>query len=514
MAQEQVLLRVEGISKAFPGVQALSDVTLEVAHGEILALVGENGAGKSTLIHILAGAYRPDAGRLFLDGQEVAFHSTHEGEQAGVSVVFQELSLVPNLTVAENVFANQQPLGALGLINQRKMQRATQDLLDMFQADFRPGTQVGRLSMGNQQMVEIVKALARNVKVLVLDEPTSSLTLQESARLFERLEQLKKQGLAILYVSHHLEEVFQISDRVAVLRDGKLVGVCPTSELDEHAVIRMMVGRELEPLEENVRAEAGAEMLRVDGFSRAAAFQDISFTLHAGEVLTFFGLVGAGRTEVARALMGLDSGATGQVTLRGKPVHIRQPRQAMQAGMAYLSEDRKNEGLFLDKTIMENFLAPNLDQVTPGGWLNWNILRRMTTQYTQQLDVRTPSLNQKLRNLSGGNQQKVFLGEWLARQPQVLIVDEPTRGIDVGTKQEIHRLLRELASQGKAVMVISSDLPEALRVSDRIAVMREGKLAGIIPGAGATEEQVMILAAGASGGARLTEDAKKEGWTA
>ena len=515
MAQEQVLLRVEGVSKAFPGVQALSDVTLEVARGEILALVGENGAGKSTLIHILAGAYRPDAGHIFLDGREVAFHSTHEGEQAGVSVVFQELSLVPNLTVAENVFANQQPTGALGLINQRKMQRDTQELLDMFQVDFRPGTQVGRLSMGNQQMVEIVKALARNVKVLVLDEPTSSLSLQEAARLFERLEQLKKQGLAILYVSHHLEEVFQISDRVAVLRDGKLVGVRPTRELDDHTVIRMMVGRELEPLEENIRPEAGQEMLRVEGFSREGAFQDISFAVHAGEVLTFFGLVGAGRTEVARALMGLDSGATGQVTLRGKPVQIRQPRQAMKAGMAYLSEDRKNEGLFLDETITKNFLAPNLDQVTPGGWLSWNLLRRMTTQYTQQLDVRTPSLNQKLRNLSGGNQQKVFLGEWLARQPQVLIVDEPTRGIDVGTKQEIHRLLRELASQGKAVMVISSDLPEALRVSDRIAVMRAGKLAGIIPGAGATEEQVMILAAGVSGGARLlTEDAKREEQTA
>jgi ribose transport system ATP-binding protein len=364
-------------------------------------------------------------------------------------------------------------------------------------------------------MVEIVKALARNVKVLVLDEPTSSLSLQEAARLFERLEQLKKQGLAILYVSHHLEEVFQISDRVAVLRDGMLVGVRPTRELDDHAVIRMMVGRELEPLEENIRPEAGQEMLRVEGFSREGAFQDISFAVHAGEVLTFFGLVGAGRTEVARALMGLDSGATGQVTLSGKPVQIRQPRQAMKAGMAYLSEDRKNEGLFLDETITKNFLAPNLEQVTPGGWLNWNLLRRMTTQYTQQLDVRTPSLNQKLRNLSGGNQQKVFLGEWLARQPQVLIVDEPTRGIDVGTKQEIHRLLRELASQGKAVMVISSDLPEALRVSDRIAVMRAGKLAGIIPGAGATEEQVMILAAGVSGGARLlTEDAKREEQTA
>jgi ABC-type sugar transport system ATPase subunit len=511
--QSETLLRVEGISKAFPGVQALSDVTLDAQRGEILALVGENGAGKSTLIHILAGAYRPDAGRIFLDGHEVAFHSTHEAEQAGISVVFQELSLVPNLTVAENVFANRQPLGPVGLIDQRTMFRRTKELLDLFDVDFRPSTQIGKLSMGNQQMVEIIKALARNVKVLVLDEPTSSLSLQEAARLFERLDQLRRQGLAIVYVSHHLEEVFQISDRVAVLRDGKLVGVRPTSELDEHAVIRMMVGRELEPLEENVRPEAGPEMLRVEGFSRADVFEDISFTLHAGEVLTFFGLVGAGRTEVARALMGLDAGATGQVALRGKLVHIRQPSQAMKAGMAYLSEDRKNEGLFLDKSITENYLAPNLDQVAPGGWLRWDILRRLTTQYTRQLDVRTPSLSQKMRNLSGGNQQKVFFGEWLARQPQVLIVDEPTRGIDVGTKQEIHRLLRELAAQGKAVMVISSDLPEALRVSDRIAVMRGGKLAGIIPGVSATEEQVMILAAGVSG-AQPAADTKNEEKTA
>jgi len=508
--KSSALLRVEGISKAFPGVQALSDVTLEANRGEILALVGENGAGKSTLIHILAGAQRPDKGRIFLDGQEVSFHSTYEGEQAGISVVFQELSLVPNLTVAENVFANQQPLGPLGLISQRAMYRATQELLDLFKVDFKPGTQVGRLSMGNQQMVEIVKALARNVKVLVLDEPTSSLSLQEAARLFERLNRLKSQGLAILYVSHHLEEVFQISDRVAVLRDGKLVGVRPTHELDEHAVIRMMVGRELEPLEENVQAEAGAEMLNVQGFSREGVFQDISFTLNAGEVLTFFGLVGAGRTEVARALMGLDSGATGRVLLRNRPVHIQQPSQAMRAGMAYLSEDRKNEGLFLDKNIAENFLAPNLRQVTPGGWLSWDRLNRITTQYTRQLDVRTPSLSQRLRNLSGGNQQKVFLGEWLARQPQVLIVDEPTRGIDVGTKQEIHRLLRELAAQGKAVMVISSDLPEALRVSDRIAVMREGTLAGIIPGSGATEEQVMTLAAGVSAAIKTTSADSEE----
>ncbi len=505
MGESQAILRVEGVSKAFPGVQALSDVTLEANRGEILALVGENGAGKSTLIHILAGAHRPDSGRVMLDGGEVAFHSTHEAEAAGISVVFQELSLVPNLCVAENVFGGRQPLNPLGLIDQRAMFRATQDLLDLFQVEFRPSTPVGRLTMGNQQMVEIIKALARNAKVLVLDEPTSSLSLQEAARLFERLNQLKAQGLAIVYVSHHLEEVFEISDRVAVLRDGKLVGVRATSELDEHQVISMMVGRELETMTANVSNEGGKEMLRVESFSRGQVFRDVNFALKAGEVLTFFGLVGAGRTEVARALVGLDGGATGRVFVRGREVHIHQPSAAMRAGMAYLSEDRKSEGLFLDMTISENFLAPNLGQVAPGGFVRWNLLQRLTTAYTRQLDVRTPSLNQKLRKLSGGNQQKVFLGEWLATGPEILIVDEPTRGIDVGTKQEIHRLLRQLAAEGKAVMVISSDLPEALRVSDRIAVMREGHLVGFLLAAEATEEKVMALAAGVSAPASSEE---------
>ena len=464
------LLRVAGVSKAFPGVQALSDVSLDVKQGEILALVGENGAGKSTLIHILAGAYHPDAGQIYLDGREVAIHSTQEAEQAGISVVFQELSLVPNLTVAENVFANSQPLSAIGLIDQRTMFAKTQELLDLFKVDFRPRSSVGKLSMGNQQMVEIVKALARNAKVLVLDEPTSSLTLQEAARLFERLNQLRAQGLAIIYVSHHLEEVLEISDRVAVLRDGKLVGIRPTAGLNEHQIVSMMVGRDLEVFaDRGAEREAGAEAMLVQGFSRQGVFQDITFTLHEGEILTFFGLVGAGRTEVARALMGLDSGATGTVKLSGKPVRITQPSAAMKAGMAYLSEDRKNEGLFLEKTITENFLAPNLQQVSPGGWLRWDALNKLALRYTQQLDVKTPSLKQKLRNLSGGNQQKVFLGAWLARYPR----HPDRRRADPrhrrGHQAGIHRLLRELAAGGKAMMVISSDLPEALRVSDRLA---------------------------------------------
>lgn len=491
-----VLLKVEGVSKSFPGVRALSDVSLEAYRGEILAMVGENGAGKSTLIHILSGAYHTDAGKIYLDGQAVAFRDPHEAEAAGISVVYQELSLVPNLTVAENVFANRQPTGAAGLIDQRAMVRETQELLNIFSVDFKPTDRVGRLSLGSQQMVEIIKALARKAKVLILDEPTSSLSLQEADQLFDRLRQLKQQGLTIIYVSHHLEEIFALSDRVAVLRDGQLVGIRTTSEIDEHHIINMMVGRDLSDVEKTVTTEHGEEFLRVENFSHKQNFRNVSFALHAGEILTFFGLVGAGRTEVARSLVGLDAGATGDVFIHGKPVNIRHPGAAMKAGLAYLSEDRKGEGLFLDKSITENFMAPNLDRVAPHGWFQPRILQRLTQQYTTQLEVRTPSLNQRLRNLSGGNQQKVLLGAWLATQPDILIVDEPTRGIDVGTKQEIHRLLRKLAQAGKAIMVISSDLPEALQVSDRIAVMREGQLVSILSGAESTEQKIMVLAAG------------------
>ena len=496
MEQAQALLRVEGISKTFPGVRALSDVSLEAYRGEILAMVGENGAGKSTLIHILSGVYHPDGGKIFMDGQEVAFHNPHEAEAAGISVVYQELSLVPNLTVAENVFANRQPTGALGLIDRRGMINQSQELLNIFATDFKPTDQVGRLSLGNQQMVEIIKALARNAKILILDEPTSSLSLQEADQLFERLRQLRQQGLTIIYVSHHLEEIFALSDRVVVLRDGELAGVRTTSGIDEHQIINLMVGRDLSDLEKTQAAERGAEFLRVENFSRKQNFHNVSFALHAGEILTFFGLVGAGRTEVARALIGLDAHATGEVFVRGQRVNIHNPGAAMKAGLAYLSEDRKGEGLFLDKTIVENFLAPNLKQVTPRGWFRPGLLKQLAQQYVTQLEVRTPSLNQRVRNLSGGNQQKVLLGEWLATGPDILIVDEPTRGIDVGTKQEIHRLLRQLARSGKAIMVISSDLPEALQVSDRIAVMREGRLMGILDGAKATEQNIMALAAG------------------
>jgi ribose transport system ATP-binding protein len=497
MAEQQSLLRVENVSKAFPGVQALSDVSLEAHSGELVALVGENGAGKSTLIQVLSGVHRPDTGQVFLNGTAVHFQSTHEAEVAGISVVYQELSLVPNLTVAENVYADRQPTGFAGLIDTGAMRRQTQKLLDLFGVEFDPDTQVGRLSMGNQQMVEIIKALSREAKVLVLDEPTSSLTIQESERLFDRLRQLKQQGMAILYVSHHLEEVFSLSDRIVVLRDGKMVGTVKTSESDEHKIVSLMVGRELTDLAApQASGERGVELLRLENFSRKGVFANISFQLCKGEILTFFGLVGAGRTEMARALVGLDRPSGGTIVLNGKPVHIQDPGVAMRAGMAYLSENRKTEGLFLSKSISENFLAPNLRQVTPGGWLSWNRLNQLVERYVKQLEVKTPSLRQELRNLSGGNQQKVFLGEWLATQPEVLIVDEPTRGIDVGTKQEIHRLLIELAREGKAVMVISSDLPEVLRVSSRIAIMRQGRLVKILDRAEATQEKIMAYAAG------------------
>jgi ABC-type sugar transport system ATPase subunit len=493
------LLRVEQVSKAFPGVQALSDVNLELYAGEILALVGENGAGKSTLIQILTGAEEPDSGCLFLDGEEVHFNHPHEAEGVGISAVYQELSLVNNLTVAENIFAGRQPLNGLKLINVGEMNRESQKWLDRFDATFPPTARVDSLSLGNQQLVEITKAMSRNARILILDEPTSSLSLQEADRLFDLLSQLKSQGLGIIFVSHHLEEVFENTDRIAVLRDGELVGTVPTATSDEHQIISMMVGRDLGDLENlhGTEAERGVKVLQVDHFSKDGQFEDISFDLHYGEILTFFGLVGSGRTAMARAIIGMDVATAGIIVLKNETVRLSHPSDAMKLGMAYLSEDRKQEGLYLAKSVKENFLVTNLDKVAPKGWLLWDKLTALTKKYVQNLDIKTPSLDQKLRNLSGGNQQKVLLGMWLATNPDVLIVDEPTRGIDVGTKQEIHRMLRQLARQGKAILAISSDLPETLIISDRIAVMRQGQLKSILPVADADEEKIMVLAAGA-----------------
>lgn len=494
------LLRVDQISKAFPGVQALTNVDLDLNAGEILALVGENGAGKSTLIQILTGALQADTGSLYLNGRKVQFSHPREAEAAGISAVYQELSLVHNLTVAENIYAGRQPVNGVKLINVGRMNSQSQEWLDRFEATFPPTVRVDSLSMGNQQLVEITKAMSRNAKILILDEPTSSLSLQEASRLFDLLRQLRSQGLGIIFVSHHLEEVFEITDRIAVLRDGEHVGTVATETSSEHEIVSMMVGRDLGELENlhGDTSDRGERALRVEHFSKAGQFEDITFDLHNGEILTFFGLVGSGRTEMAQALIGMHEADSGKVEINGQSVRLSHPSDAMRQGLAYLSEDRKREGLYLTKTLKENFLVTNLQRVAPKGWLMWDKLTELTQKYVDTLDVKTPSLDQKLRNLSGGNQQKVLLGMWLATEPDVLIVDEPTRGIDVGTKQEIHRLLRQLAKEGKAILAISSDLPETLIISDRIAVMRKGQIQAIVPAAEADEESIMVHAAGAA----------------
>jgi ABC-type sugar transport system ATPase subunit len=494
------LLRTEHINRSFPGVLAVNDVSISLREGEVLALVGENGAGKSTLSQVLCGALRPDSGQIFLNDQEVSFVSLHEAMQAGIGMVFQELSLVGSLSVAENIFANRQPTGALNNIHWRDLMQMTADLLRKFQLDVTPSMLVKRLSMGRQQMVEVLKALSNNPKLLILDEPTSSLTEGEIAYLFGIINQLKAQGISFIYISHKLSEIFQISGRVAVLRDGKLIGVRDTREVTENDLVAMMVGRKIEDLYGRTRGAAEAPVyFRVESLSRAGVFHDLSFALHKGEILGFSGLVGAGRTEMARAIIGIDPKDSGRIFLNDRPIHIASPRDAIDHGIAYLTEDRKGQGLFLGLTIKENVVAPTLDRFTSAiGFLQGRKMDDYARRTVESFSIATPSIMQKVRNLSGGNQQKVMVAEWIGIRPQVLICDEPTRGVDVGAKAEIYRILRELASTGTGIIMISSDLPELIGMCDRILVMHDGEISGEVRRKDFSEERILSYAAGLS----------------
>ena len=491
-------LSLLGVSKSFPGVQALADVSLELAAGEIHALVGENGAGKSTLMKIIAGVETPDEGTLTLDGQALDALDERAAVAAGIGMVHQERSLVPTLSVAENVFAGRQPLRRSRLgIDWREMRARTRALLDQLESDIDPAAAVATLSPAEQQMVEIAKALSYDLRVLILDEPTAALSLAETRYLFDVTRQLAAGGTSVIYISHRLAEVFELSDSVTVLKDGRRTGGGPTSEFTEAELIRLMVGREL-TLERAVRHhehDAGGEpVLQVSGLVAPPKVVDASLTVHAGEIVCLAGLIGAGRTELCEAIFGARRRTAGTIELNGRPHAPRSPADARAAGIGMVPEDRKDSGLFLNMSIADNVAAANLGAVSPRGVVRRADVRALAETYVERLRIATPHVDQPVMNLSGGNQQKVLLAKWLANRPKLLLVDEPTRGVDVGARSDIYAVLRELADTGIALLVVSSDLPEVLTLADRVVVMAEGRVTGEVAGDDADEETILRLA--------------------
>jgi ribose transport system ATP-binding protein len=491
------LLSISGVSKEFPGVKALNNVHFDLNEGEVHAIVGENGAGKSTLMKILSGIYKKDSGEITYKGKSVNIPNPFEAQKLGISIIHQELNLMPHLTVAENIFIGREDRFPGGVfLDSKKLITATVDLLAELDLNLDPKAIVGELTIAKQQMVEIAKAVSYRGSVIIMDEPTSSLTPAETDALFKIIRSLKAAGKGVVYISHRLEELEKITDRITVLRDGEYVKTLKTSETDIPEVISLMVGRKVDQDQRPANRSIGNEIvLRVDGLSDHHLLKDVSFELRKGEILGFAGLMGAGRTELARAIMGADPKTKGTITLRGQEVKINQPSDAVEAGIGYLSEDRKRFGLLLEQDVTFNVILSSIPRFSNKlGFLKLKSAAGIARDSIAQLRVRTPSERQFLKNLSGGNQQKVVIAKWLNRDCDVLIFDEPTRGIDVGAKDEIYRLLTKLAEEGKSIIMISSELPEVLRLSDRIAVMCDGRLTGIIDNKDANQNLIMELA--------------------
>ncbi len=494
MSETAPLLEMRGIVKSFPGVQALRGVDLSLHTGEVLALLGENGAGKSTLIKVLGGAHRADEGTIQIDGRETPFHSPQDSRRAGVAVIYQEFNLVPGLTAVENIFLGQEVTRA-GFIAQKQERNRAAEIFKRLGVEMDLDAPCRLLTTAQQQLVEIAKALAFDARIIVMDEPSAALTSHEVGRLFEIIRDLKRQGIGIIYISHRLEEVFTIADRVTVLRDGRNVGERPIADITRNQMIEMMVGRELKDEFPARQSNIGAPRLEVTGLRRGRAVRDVSFTVRRGEILALTGLVGAGRTETVRLIFGADPREAGEIRLDGKLLALRSPRDAISTGIGLLTEDRKLQGLVLGHSVRENFGLPNLTWLSRGGFVDLRREREEFGRYVDQLKIKVPGQQQRAGNLSGGNQQKVVLAKWLARNCDVLIFDEPTRGIDVGAKYEIYLLMNELAAAGKAIIMISSELPEVLGMADRILVMHDGRVTGEIADARrATQEEVMQLA--------------------
>jgi len=485
------VLALKGVSKEFPGVRALDDVPFEMRAGEVHALLGENGAGKSTLIKIISGVHQPDRGEMLLDGEPVQFHSPNEAQQHGVATIYQELLLFPELSVAENIFMGHAPTTRLGTMDWRLMRKlAEQQLASLDIHDLNVDRLVGTLSVGNRQRVEIAKALSQDARLLIMDEPTAALTEADVEKLFGIVRILRERGVGIVYISHRLEEVFELADRVTVLRDGEYVATKDVVDTDESELISMMVGRTIDNLYPKLDVEAGEAMLELQGLTRRPLTRDVSLSIRRGEIVGLAGLVGAGRSELAQTVFGITPAQSGTIVLDGQSVRINAPSDATSLGIAYVPEDRSTQGLIREMRIRENVSLAVLKKLSTASFINAQAETDLAAQSIEQFNIRANNSEQVVNKLSGGNQQKVVLGKWLASEPRVLIMDEPTRGIDVGAKAEVHRLMSELAREGLAILMISSELPEVMGMSDRILVMRDGSIVAEYDRNEATQEQI------------------------
>ncbi len=494
------LLRLVGISKSFPGVRALHNVHMEVRKGEVHALLGENGAGKSTLMKILSGAYTRDSGEIYWEGKKIEIGKPKDSQDYGIAIIYQEFNLVPQLSIAENVWIGREKFRnrALHLLDWKEMYRQTQVLMDELHLPLDPRRPVEGLGVAHQQMVEIAKALSLDARLLIMDEPTSALTDSEIQQLFDLIRRLRERGVSAVFISHHLDEVFQICDRGTILRDGEYVDTVELDKVSEDDLIQLMVGRSLEQQFPKIETQRGQEALRVEGLTRKGVLHDISFSAYSGEILGVAGLVGAGRTETMRAIFGADKIDGGTVKVFGKPVKISSPKEAIRAGLGLLPEDRKQQGLVLILSVLQNISMASLDRLMGSlGLLRLKEEKKQAKTYVDRLRILTPGIDQQVQYLSGGNQQKVVLAKWLASQSKVLIFDEPTRGIDVGAKVEVYNLMNSLIQNNVAVIMVSSEMPELLGMSDRILVMHEGCVAAEFERAEATQEKILAAAMGA-----------------
>lgn len=493
----RTILEMTDIVKTFPGVLALDHVSFDLREGEVHVLIGENGAGKSTLMKILAGIYQKDGGDISLNGQPLELHDPGDALRKGISMIHQELSPIPHMTIAENILLGREPsLTPLGILDKKEMERFTAGILESLSLPLRAGTLMANLSVAEAQTVEIAKATAFDSSVIVMDEPTSAISDKEVDILFDLIRSLRAQGKSIVYISHKLEEIYAISDRISVLRDGCHVATENTDVMDRNRLIQLMVGREISDIFPKLESEIGEVLFEVDGLSCDEAFTDVSFTVRRGEIVGLAGLMGAGRTEVVETIFGVRQKSSGQIRKDGREIAVRRPSDAIRHGLAFVSEDRKDVGLVLKRSVKENVVLVKLRELCWGPVVRKRLENRTVDESIEKLQIKTPSKDQTVANLSGGNQQKVVVAKWLLARPDVLIVDEPTRGIDVGAKAEIHRLISQLASEGKAVIMVSSELPEIIGMSDRVVVMHDGRVTGELERRDFTQERIMTLATG------------------